>query len=198
MKARLVGDKLIVDSRTYTTESLHELPEPLKPRNVSEKVLQDDDGRQVHFFEGKLSPLSNFHPSNFDIEGMSFTSVEQFYTYKKAKYASQSTLANSILKEQDPYKIKRLGHTINLNYSTWAPEQAQIMEMGIRAKFQQNPDLRAILADTKGRSLVECGLDKVWGIGMHLHHPDITSRTTWKGKNLLGEVLCKVRADFLK
>ena len=56
--AKLIVDKLIVDSKVYTTENLHTLPEELKPENV---FTQSKDNKTAFFT--KNSPFSNMYPS---------------------------------------------------------------------------------------------------------------------------------------
>lgn len=42
--------------------------------------------------------------------------------------------------------------------------------------------------------LAECAVhDKVWGIGLNMKHVDRLDMSKWKGQNLLGFTLMKVR-----
>ena len=77
----------------------------------------------------------------------------------------------------------------------WMSDQAVItMERAIEAKFTQHPKLRDKLMETVGSALVECNrYDATWGIGLPIGHPDVTDPLNWKGKNLLGVCLSKVR-----
>ena len=61
VKARLVANKLYVNSQQYSVDTLHLLPEPVAPRTVSEKRVQSANGGAYHLFGGRLSPFSNFH-----------------------------------------------------------------------------------------------------------------------------------------
>ena len=50
------------------------------------------------------------------------------------------------------------------------------------------------LKATKESLLAECAVgDKIWGIGLSMHDPDRMDVAKWKGKNLLGFSLMKVR-----
>lgn len=40
-------------------------------------------------------------------------------------------------------------------------------------------------------------LDKIWGVGLAEDDPKIKHRQNWKGKNLLGEILTRIRDELL-
>jgi ribA/ribD-fused uncharacterized protein len=62
------------------------------------------------------------------------------------------------------------------------------------AKFAQNDELRRYLLSTGSRVLVEASpLDRVWGIGLAEDDQWATAPSRWRGKNLLGLALLKVR-----
>ncbi|WP_374729478.1 NADAR domain-containing protein [Caballeronia calidae] len=55
-----------------------------------------------------------------------------------------------------------------------------------------------MLLATAPTELVEASPhDVIWGAGLGEHHPDITDKSKWRGQNLLGQALMKVR-DTLK
>lgn len=65
-------------------------------------------------------------------------------------------------------------------------------------KFQQNPDLRKQLFDTQDALLVETSpFDNYWGVGITLDDPLIQNPKRWRGKNVLGRLLTKLR-EILK
>jgi ribA/ribD-fused uncharacterized protein len=65
------------------------------------------------------------------------------------------------------------------------------------AKFTQDKRLKEILLETGNKTLVEASpYDKIWGIGLAADDKRAKSRSTWQGKNWLGEVLTKVRNDI--
>ena len=195
MKAKLVGNRLIVNSETYTTENLHQLPAPLLPRAVSERVITNDMGRKYHCFHGKLSPFSNMYESPFVIKGVSYPSVEHYYTHEKAIFAKQHELAEKVLVEKDPIKVKRLSKKLQVNHKVWISERGkQAMVEGVAAKFEQNRALISILKATQGHTLVECNpYDSVWGVGVGLYSEEAQDFKTWKGDNQLGSILTEVR-----
>lgn len=61
-------------------------------------------------------------------------------------------------------------------------------------QFSQNDDLKTILFSTYPKTLVEASpYDKIWGIGLRKDDPRAWNKSTWLGKNLLGEILTRVR-----
>jgi len=72
-----------------------------------------------------------------------------------------------------------------------------MMRRGLRAKFQQNPELMEKLLATGNMVLAECApRDKIWGIGLAEDDARIQDPQQWKGQNLLGTVLMEVRSDL--
>ena len=59
------------------------------------------------------------------------------------------------------------------------------------------PKLKSIILSTEDKILVEASpFDKIWGIGMAHDNPSATKPEQWKGLNLLGKVLMKVREEL--
>ncbi len=53
------------------------------------------------------------------------------------------------------------------------------------------------LLDTGDSILAECAVkDLVWGIGLSMKDPNRFDTTKWRGRNLLGNLLMKVRETF--
>jgi hypothetical protein len=66
---------------------------------------------------------------------------------------------------------------------------------GIRAKFQQNPQMAEKLLSTGNKVIAFCSpLDQSWGTGISLSQPDAYEPAKWKGRNRLGRVLMDVRS----
>ena len=61
-----------------------------------------------------------------------------------------------------------------------------------KCKFEQNPGLAAVLSATGKSPIAEAAAnDKIWGIG--LSQKEAALGTPWRGENLLGKTLVRVR-----
>ena len=76
-KAKLNGDKLILNGQQYTTNDLHKLPQEIQP----DKLTTIKQGNYIAFFITH-SKLSNHYPAPFMQDGTRFESAEHFYTFK--------------------------------------------------------------------------------------------------------------------
>ena len=143
--------------------------------------------------------LSNWYLSDFQIDGITFTSMEQYMMYKKAICFKDENIANQILAEKNVAKIKELGRLVSdYDEHIWNGVRQIIIYEGLLAKFSQNEFLKSRLLDTKNSTLVECAVkDRIWGIGLSMTDPKRLMPTEWQGQNLLGYALMLVR-DRLK
>lgn len=143
--------------------------------------------------------LSNWYLSDFQIDGITFTSMEQYMMYKKAACFKDENIAKQILEEKNVAKIKELGRLVSgYDEHIWNGVRQIIIYEGLLAKFSQNESLRSKLLDTKHSTLVECAVkDRIWGIGLSMTDPKRLIQTEWQGQNLLGYALMMVR-DRLK
>lgn len=191
-KAKMSLDRLIINGTTYTVDNKEHIPPEYHPRHTSE--VSDT----ITAFYTKQSPLSNFYPCQFSEAGTVYSSVEQYITHKKATLFSDSGTAEGILKTDDPYKAKALGKKVKgFNAKLWNQEREHIMLQGLKLKFDQNPRLKAELAATKKKMLVEASpVDRFWGAGLNIHHPSLSDPSAWPGKNVLGKLLMEVRASL--
>ena len=143
--------------------------------------------------------LSNWYASEFMIEGKTFSSMEQFMMHQKALLFNDQQVAKQIMETNDPSIIKALGRQVaGYNEIDWNGIRQIVVYEGLIAKFSQNESLKNKLLTTKDALLVECSIsDKIWGNGLSITDPDRLSKEKWKGQNLLGYTLMKVR-DKLK
>lgn len=139
--------------------------------------------------------LSNWYLSPFVVDGISFSSMEQFMMYRKAVCFGDSDNAAQILKTEDVAAIKELGRQVSgYDESLWNGIRQIVVYQGLYEKFAQNKYLKELLLGTGGAVLAECAVkDKIWGIGLSMKDPDRLDRTKWKGQNLLGYALMMVR-----
>lgn len=139
--------------------------------------------------------LSNWYPSKFAVNGVVFSSMEQYMMYKKAECFGDKDTADKILATEDVAKIKNLGRLVaNYNESRWNGVRQIIVFEGLIEKFSQNENLKKLLKATGNSILAECAVrDRIWGIGLSMQDPDRLQIDKWKGQNLLGYALMRVR-----
>ena len=144
-------------------------------------------------------PFSQWHPSVFELSGRTFTCAEQWMMFSKALLFDDGDIIDKIMETDDPRKQKSLGRIVkNFNSDHWNAVARDIVICGNMAKFTQNDDLKEILIQTKGTTLVEASpYDKIWGIGLKENDPRALNRETWQGTNWLGEALTVVRNSIL-
>ena len=139
--------------------------------------------------------FSNWYLSDFSINGISFTSMEQYMMYQKAVCFQDENIAEQILATKDVAKIKELGRCVSgYNDQYWNGVRQIIVFEGLLAKFTQNELLKKQLKDTQNAILAECAVkDRIWGIGVSMKDADRLDKAKWKGQNLLGYALMLVR-----
>lgn len=139
--------------------------------------------------------LSNWYSSKFAVDGVSFSSVEQFMMYKKAMCFGDSNVAAQILRTEDPAQIKALGRLV-VDYDDiyWSGIRQIVVYQGLLEKFKRSIELKEKLLRTGSSVLAECAVkDRVWGIGLSIKDPDRFEKAKWRGQNLLGYTLMMVR-----
>ena len=139
--------------------------------------------------------LSNWYLSEFCVDGITFSSMEQFMMYQKAICFSDHEIANKILQTTDVAEIKSLGRSVSgYDDHVWNGIRQIVVFEGLFAKFSQNDLLKRELLATQEAVLVECAVkDRIWGIGLSMSDPKRLQKDQWRGENLLGYALMMVR-----
>ena len=148
-----------------------------------------------HSPEEENGYLSNWYPSPFKIGDKQFSSAEQYMMYRKALCFKDEGTAKKIIGAEDVRLIKALGREVH-DYvdSVWASQREEAVYEGLLAKFKENPELKERLLSTGDALLAECALnDRIWGIGLSMKDVDRLDPDKWRGLNLLGKTLMKVR-----
>lgn len=142
--------------------------------------------------------LSNWYLSEFTIDDIAFSSMEQYMMYEKAILFHDQERAKKILQTDNVAEIKALGRTVqNFDDTVWGQSREEIVYKGVFEKFRQNPELRKRLERTGEEVIAECAVkDKIWGIGLSMKDEDRFCVERWKGQNLLGKILMDVRKDI--
>ena len=139
--------------------------------------------------------LSNWYPSDFESDGVAFSSVEQCMLYRKARCFHDEVAASKIASTDDVAQIKALGRKVApYDDHHWGGIRQIVVYEGLLAKFTQNEPLREQLLSTSTAILAECAVrDRVWGIGLSTDDARRLDRSRWRGQNLLGYALMMVR-----
>ena len=190
-KASLSVNRLVIESKSYTVESLKELPAELKPETVT--TLQNE---HCVAFCNELSPLSNFHHCQVQLSGEMFHSAEQAYQHRKATHCGDEVKAQRILLADSPLECKQIGDSVQTTNTDWDSVQLDIMKTCVTAKFQQNPHLADFLKSTGKKRLGEATRHPFWGVGLSLKSPNLLNTNFWTGANQLGKILTELRSQL--
>jgi len=146
----------------------------------------------VFFWDGSFS---NWSYAKFKLLGHSFSNSEQAFMWLKAMCFLDENTASKILLETSPKGVKDLGRQVKgYDDTKWNTLRCEMMYNACLEKFAQNEDLKKELLATSNRILIEASpYDKIWGIGMGENEAGIEDEKNWKGLNLLGQTLMKVR-----
>lgn len=159
----------------------------------------------------KYFEFSNYYPSSFNLDNNIWHCVEHYYQAQKFNTNDTNEYFNLIAQADSPQKAKDLGNQrINSRGSTWYINKEKkelglmndaikkykhykirsdwekikddIMEKAVKAKFDQNLELKKLLDSTKGCEIIENSpYDYYWGCG-----------SDGTGKNMLGKILSKI------
>ena len=159
--------------------------------------MKSNNDKFVLFWRG---PFSQWYPSEFKVDGISYNCAEQYMMAEKAKLFGDNKIRKQIMKTNSPREQKALGRKVsNFDAGKWNSVARDIVYKGNLAKFSQNKDLQKELLTTEDKTLVEASpYDKIWGIGLAADDPNATRPENWKGTNWLGEVLMRVRDELRK
>lgn len=140
--------------------------------------------------------LSQFFPAHFVVDATTYPSAEHYMMSEKAKLFEDFEIFSKILNTHSPHQAKALGKKIqNFDESIWEQHRFEIVVKGNFEKFSQNTELKKFLSNTGDAILVEASpIDPIWGIGMTEDNANAHDPKKWRGLNLLGFALMKVRS----
>jgi len=153
---------------------------------------------QFEFFWS--GPFSQWHPSTFVIDGVTYNCAEQYMMAEKARLFGDTTREAMIMASSVPSDQKRYGRMVKgFDNDKWLANAFDIVKRASRAKYSQNTLLLKTLLATGTKTIVEASPeDRLWGIGLRKADPRAQRRETWRGKNWLGQVLTEVREELRK
>ena len=126
--------------------------------------------------------FSNFSAHWIKLDGKSWPTTEHYFQAQKfvgTKHEEAIRLASS------PKQAAQMGRDRKKPLrADWEESKDDVMRRAVRAKFDQHPEIRAVLLGTGDAEIIENAPgDYYWGIG-----------TRGDGKNMLGIILMEVRA----
>ncbi|MEV4706467.1 NADAR family protein [Actinoplanes sp. NPDC049316] len=176
------------------------------PRTVQDLITlgQSDERVKYLFFwghrpqrDGSIGAgcLSQWWPSTFTAEGVTFASAEHYMMWRKALLFGDDEAAGRIVAASHPRQAKMLGRRVHgFDEEVWAAHRYGIVVDASVAKFGQHAELRDFLVGTRRRVLVEASpTDRVWGIGLAAADERAADPARWRGLNLLGFALMEAR-----
>ena len=127
----------------------------------------------IVFFWQPPSCFSQWTPSRFTVDGISYSCGEQFFAAEKSRLFRDHQTLQHIMRVSDPRLHKQYGREVrNFDITAWERERDHIVLVGSYAKFSQNPAMRDHLLDTGDRLLAEAiPYDLIWGIGYRADDP---------------------------
>ena len=190
-KTRLTRDKLYIDGKPYEVAPTPNYLEVNKLIDIP-GTCQKADAEKIIFL-GCHSVFSNLHYSPFTIDNVSYNCVEQRIQSAKAELFDDDVSHAKIMRELNPYKIKKFGSKIrNFKEDQWKKHRAQIAYIAMHAKFTQNASLRNILLNTGNAKIVESSTNSDWGSGLHLHDKNSMDSRFWVNDGLMCELYSKI------
>ncbi len=116
LKMRLTGgDKLLVNSQQYTTDTLHLLPDNLKPENLA---AEEVDRHTLLYSD--LSPVSNFSGARFVVDDIENTHSEQYILEKKSTFFNDHEMVRKVVQATNPATMKMLTDNLpTFNKEAW-------------------------------------------------------------------------------
>ena len=141
--------------------------------------------------------LSQWYPAAFTVDGVTYPTAEHWMMVGKARLFDPIWI-EQILANPDPAAAKAFGRKIDhFDQSVWLQHRFDLVVQGNLAKFSQHPDLNAFLRSTADHVLVEASpVDQIWGIGLAADDPRAGDPAKWRGLNLLGFALMRVREQL--
>jgi len=146
------------------------------------------------------SCLSQWYSSSFCEDEARYICAEQYMMAKKARCFGDKEALGQILSAKDPAQMKALGRQVHgFDAKAWDEVKFGVVLNASYLKFSQNAPLRDFLLQTGSKVLVEASpVDKIWGIGLAASDENAQNPMKWRGQNLLGFALMRVRDEIAK
>lgn len=147
--------------------------------------------------DGRVGPscLSQWWPSPFEVDGVTYATAEHWMMAGKARLFGDPEAERRVLAAEHPAEAKKAGRLVRgFDEAIWERERFGLVVEGSVHKFAAQGALREFLLNTGDRVLVEASpVDRVWGIGLAADDEAAQDPERWRGPNLLGFALMEAR-----
>lgn len=143
----------------------------------------------IEEFRGQYRFLSNFTPAKVTFEGVEYRTTEHAYQAAKTIDTGEREFIRSL---ETPGQAKRAGREVTMR-DNWESIKVSVMRELQIQKYAGDPGLREKLKSTAGMKIQEGNYwhDTEWGVCNCAKHAG-------SGKNMLGEILMRVRDALLE
>ena len=142
--------------------------------------------------------LSQWYRCSFcDKDGVVYNSAEQYMMAQKALLFNDD-IYSEIMVEEDMQSIKNLGKKVkNFQQIIWDEKKEDVVYDANYLKFSQNESLKEYLLSTCRDTIIEANPnDIIWATGLCSTDKNLCNPSKWRGENLLGLILEKVRDEL--
>lgn len=132
-------------------------------------------------------------------ETIKLPTSEHVFMALKAYYFGDLDILERIKSTESPKEAKRLGRLVSgFSEESWEKVRENAMWQAIKLRYAFDPSFREELGkpEYEGKEFVECNpYDFIWSCGWGEDDPNALDPTKWRGLNLLGKLLTKLRRD---
>lgn len=141
--AKIEAGGINLNGKLYLPPDFPDLPDDLQPHMT--RITTNAKGNLI--FAGEYAYVSNMFKCSFKLDGVHYTSGEQCFQFTKARFLNNEHTAQRILSNNDPFECKRLGDELERPPPWVQVQETKLLEI-LRAKFNQNDDLKQRLVET--------------------------------------------------
>ena len=147
-------------------------------------------------FSGCNAFLSNTYTCEVTDGKVIYHSSEAWFKAEQARAAGQNSLADRVSASDDPFEIMRMTRDLRQT-KDWVKNEVDIMYSILRAKFDQNAELKTKLLNIRG-DMFEATTNRKWGIGKSMAACLSVSgkQVVFDGENRLGKLLGRLREEY--
>lgn len=142
--------------------------------------------------------LGNMAPYPVTYEGKEYKTTEALF--QALRFKSFPEIQELIRNKKSPMSAKMLakshvGLLNSVGYSQLSQQDVTNMEICLREKLNQHPQLKEMLLETEGSAIVEDCSSRPQGSGLFWGAEFKDGK--WQGKNILGKLWMKLRAELI-